>query len=484
MALARPGETCWTRARADRVKFLVDGQAYFAALRDALIGARRSIHLLGWSFDPRVTLAPAPAGQDDLSPEIGHLLTRLVQDRPGLDVRLLVWRSALPISATQGFFPHRARGWFRRTGVDFRLDGDVPLGACHHQKIIVIDGRLAFVGGADVMPGRWDSPAHPDHDRERGGRWPPRHEVMALVDGPAAVAFDGLFRARWAASQDAMPDATPAPPADLQDPWPAGLAPDLANVEVAIARTLPAWRGEPGGREVAALSLEAIFAAKQLIYLENQYFTWPLAEEALAARLVEPNGPEVVLIVSENSPSYFDRLTMDRARTKALWRLRASDVYGRFHALAPYAEGGRPIVVHAKVMIIDDLLVRIGSANLNNRSHGLDTEAELAIEATNATERTAIAALRDRLAGHWVGRTGAELAAARSDGSLAAALAGLDPGRRLRPASARRLSAVGEFIADFHLGDPAEASDSWRPALRRRKLLAERRMLRQSLVTR
>jgi phosphatidylserine/phosphatidylglycerophosphate/cardiolipin synthase-like enzyme len=459
------------------VRFLVDGRDYYAALRAALTAARCSIHLLGWGFDPRIDL-PADAG-DDLPQAIGHLLTRLARDRPQLDIRLLVWRSALPIAATQAFFPHRARGWFRGTGVDFRLDSDVPFGACHHQKIIVIDGALAFVGGADLMPGRWDTPAHPDRDRRRGRGGPPRHEAMALVDGPAAAAFEALFLARWRRSQDEM---LVLPPGD-QDPWPEDLAPDLANVEVAIARTLPAWRGEDGVREIAGLSLEAIAAAERLIYLEGQYFTWPLATEALAARLAEPDGPEVVLILSEKSPSYFDRITMDRARAKALWRLRAGDVFGRFHALSPFAAGGRPIVVHAKLMIIDDRLARIGSANLNNRSHGFDTEVELVVEATDQAERAAIARLRNWLASHWVGCSAEALASAQGDGPLARALLGLDPGGRLRPAPARDLGAVGEFIADFHLGDPSEVSDAWRLGLRRTKLLAESRTLREAIVT-
>jgi phosphatidylserine/phosphatidylglycerophosphate/cardiolipin synthase-like enzyme len=91
---------------------------------------------------------------------------------------------------------------------------------------------------------------------------------------------------------------------------------------VAIARTLPAWRGRPGVDEIAKLTLDAIGAAKSLIYLENQYFTSPTVAEALAERLMAPDGPEVLLISSHQSPSYFDRMTMDRTRSVALWRLR------------------------------------------------------------------------------------------------------------------------------------------------------------------
>jgi hypothetical protein len=158
-------------------------------------------------------------------------------------------------------------------------------------------------------------------------------------------------------------------------------------------------------------------------------------------------------------------------------------VFGRFHALAPYAETGRPIVAHAKVMVIDDRLARISSANINNRSHGFDTECEIAIEAEQAPDRAALAALRDGLAGHWVGRTGDEMAEMRAlSGSLAEGLWALDGGRRLRPLEPRRLGPVGEFIAEFHIGDPTDVSDSGRPFRRRERLIAQARALRQAFA--
>jgi phosphatidylserine/phosphatidylglycerophosphate/cardiolipin synthase-like enzyme len=269
-----------------------------------------------------------------------------------------------------------------------------------------------------------------------------------------------------------------APPAG-HDPWPPGVAPDLAGARLALARTAPGWRAQAPVREIAALTLQAIAEARSLIYLENQYFTWPLAVEALAARLAEPDGPEVVLVCTGRSPSYFDRITMDRARSTSLWRLKSSDVFGRFHALAPYAADGRPIIAHAKVMVIDDRLARVTSANLNNRSHGFDTECEIAIEADAEADRAALAAFRDGLAGHWVGRSAEEMGEMRRlAGSLADGLWTLDGGRRLRPLEPRRLGPVGEFIAEFHVGDPIDVSDSWRPFRRRERLLAEARALR------
>ncbi len=479
MGLLRAKETCWRLGPTGRVKVLLDGEEYFRTLLEALRRARRSIHLLGWSFDPRARLTPE--AQD--SAEIGHTLIELARANPALDVRLLVWRSALPISATQSGFPHRARGWFRDTPVRFELDDKVPLGACHHQKAVIIDDSLAFVGGADFADDRWDTSAHLDDDPRRiapdGRRHGPRHEVMAMTDGAAAASLGVLFRERWRTAVGELPAPATADVAT----WPEGLAPDIDGGISAIARTEPQWRDNAEVREIGALTIEAIASAKELIYLENQYFTWPLAVEALASRLAEPSGPEIVLVCSGQSPSYFDRFTMDRARSTALWRLKTSDVFSRFHAFAPYAAGGAPIIAHAKVMAIDDRLLRISSANLNNRSHGFDTECELAIEVDSGADRAALAAVRDRLAAHWVGKSAPVIAELRAlTGSLAEAFWVLDGGVRLRPLELRRLGLAGEFIAEFHLGDPTDPFDSWRPALRRRRLLAQARALRLGLA--
>jgi phosphatidylserine/phosphatidylglycerophosphate/cardiolipin synthase-like enzyme len=477
MGLLRANDTCWRTPSAGRVKLLVDGQAYYRTLLLGLSAARRSIHLLGWSFDPRTELTPDAAAANP----VGAALIAVARAKPSLDVRLLAWRSALPISATQGFFPHRAKAWFKGSPVRFELDDAVPLGACHHQKVVVLDDALAFVGSADVACDRWDTPAHLDEDPRRhtpgGGAHGPRHEVMAMVDGPVAADLGELFRDRWRTAVGDVPGPV-GPPGDL---WPAEIAPDLAGASLAIARTAPPWRRRQGVGEIAALTLAAIAEAKSLIYLENQYFTWSLAVEALARRLADPGGPEVVLVCSEASPSYFDRLTMDRARSTALWRLKSSDVYGRFHALAPHAPGGRPVIAHAKLMIVDDRLARISSANLNNRSHGFDTECEVAVEAETPEHQAVLGAWRDHLAGHWVGRDGAEVADMRRlTGSLAQGLWALDGGRRLRPLEARRLSVAGEFIADFHIGDPTGVADSWRPWRRRDGLLTAVRAVRRA----
>ena len=483
MTIFRPGSTCWRTERAERAAFLIDTEAYFTALFEAFQKARRSILLLGWGFDPRTRLFPDGYDGPDDPDEVGRILVELAYARPDLDVRLLIWKSALPISASQEFFPHKARKFFRGTPVHFRLDDSVPIGACHHQKVLVVDDRLAFIGGGDISVDRWDTPAHRDFDQRRimpkQECHAPRHEVMMMVDGAAARALGDLARERWRRSTG----ETLAPPPDAGgDPWPDHVPVQLHGAQIAIERTEPAWKSRPLVDEILQLTLASIADAKDTIYLENQYFTSPVITEALAARLAEPNGPEVVLVTTGHAPSWFDHLTMDRARGAMIWRLRAADIFGRFRALWPATSLGEAIIVHSKVTVIDDRIARVGSANLNNRSGGFDTECELGVECDDAPARLQIAAFRDRLVGHFMAQTGDAVAKARAEfGGLGPAIDALNRDGRLRPIEPPASTAVGEFVTRHHLGDPQDTQDSWRPWRRRDRLYAEAHRLTDAL---
>jgi phosphatidylserine/phosphatidylglycerophosphate/cardiolipin synthase-like enzyme len=477
--LFHPGETCWRVETADRVAMLVDSGAYFAAALSAMRRAKRSIMLLGWGFDPRTRLRPDPSGEEHGPDEIGNLLRKLSKERPELDIHILIWKSAFPISASQHFFPHRARKWFTRTRVNFQLDASVPFGACHHQKVLIIDDALAFCGGGDFGVDRWDSTAHLDKDGRRtmpgGLQHAPRHEVMMMVDGRAARALGDLARERWRTSQECR--SLPAPPPGMpidSDPWPPYIQPRFRDVRIAIARTEPAWRGATEVRETEALHLKAIARARRTIYLENQYFTSVIVGEALVKRLAEPDGPEVVLVSTLHSPSYFDRWTMDRTRWRLVERLKRADVHGRFRALSPHTEEGRPIIVHSKVSIIDDQLLRAGSTNLNHRSAGFDTECDLALEAGDAEARAGILAFRAHLLGHYLGIGSAAVQAAidAADGLIGPAIDALNTAQppRLAPLPKVNMGPLAAVVAAYHLGDPVCPSDSWRPLMRHRRL--------------
>lgn len=190
------------------------------------------------------------------------------------------------------------------------------------------------------------------------------------------------------------------------------------------------------------------------------------------ARLAEPAGPEIVIVLSERSPSGFDRLTMDSARRGLIRALRRADRFDRLRIVAPHTEKRRPILVHAKVAIIDERLLRIGSTNLNNRSFGYDTECDLAIEVPEGdTEaRAALRRLLVRLAAHHGGCPPDVFAQAfEARGSLRAVLDDprLMPGSRVCPLVPSRSGPVARLVEAFHLGDPASPADAWRPWRRR-----------------
>jgi phosphatidylserine/phosphatidylglycerophosphate/cardiolipin synthase-like enzyme len=282
--------------------------------------AKRSIHLLNWAFEPETLFHPQPGGDGPKSDRIANFLKALAADNPNLDVRILCWKSAMPVAATQHFFPLMDRADFGRSKVKFVLDGKLPIGACHHQKMIVVDDAVGFCGGGDIGPDRWDTELHLDDDprREKTRRdnrcFDSRHEVMGVVEGEPARALGALFRDRWARATGEVLEEAPR----TRPRWPSGVEPGFHAVEVGLSRTVGAWRKYPQVDEVERLHLASIRDAKHCIYMENQYFTSPLIAAALARRLAEPDGPEVVLISAEHSPSYFDQVTMDRTRRKFL----------------------------------------------------------------------------------------------------------------------------------------------------------------------
>jgi phosphatidylserine/phosphatidylglycerophosphate/cardiolipin synthase-like enzyme len=457
----------WRLEPARRVALLIDGSAYFHAMKAAMRRAQRSILLLGWDLDPHVRLEPdRDAG--DPHDRLADFFEQLLAVRPGLEIHVLIWDMAWAYAAQRRHGPQTADRRLPNHRLHYRLDGQHPRGASHHQKVLVVDDAVAFCGGSDFTRNRWDTPEHRPEDARRrtaeGELYGPRHDVMMAVDGAAAAALGDLARERWCRATSLRV----APTRDAGDPWPENLAPDLEDVQVGIARTEPAWRGRPDVREIEALYLRAIAGARRWIYLENQYFTSPVVGDALAARLAEVGGPEVVVVCPAQSGGRGDRLAMDHARNALIGRLQAADRHGRFRCFAALAAEDLAITIHSKIMVVDDWLLRVGSANLNNRSLGFDTECDLAIEAKqgDATTRRAIRRQLERLAAEHVAASPHELGALlERTCSLVASLEVLNPhaGRRLRAFDIPEPGVLDRFFGWTHLLDPLGARDNWRP---------------------
>ena len=155
------------------------------------------------------------------------------------------------------------------------------------------------------------------------------------------------------------------------------------------ARTMPAAAERPPVREVEQLLMDLFQAARRCIYIETQYFTSKVLVEVLTELLQREDGPDIVMILHPSSDGWLEQHTMDVLRGRALKQLRSVDRHHRlamYYPRVPDAEG-RCISVHSKVCLIDDTYVRVGSANMSNRSLGFDNECDLAVHAAGDTKR-------------------------------------------------------------------------------------------------
>lgn len=407
--IVEPGKNCWRVERASRFYCIQDAAEYFRLIRWALLEARHTVFSLSWDITAHTDLLPDVAVPDkpDAPTRLDKLLASVARRRPGLRCYILTWDYGALYTLERDPFTRWRLGWRMPRGVKFGFDDHHPVGGCHHQKVVVVDDRLAFCGGIDLTGHRWDTSAHRPEEPARttllGEAYGPYHEVQAMVTGPAAASLGLLARDRWRALGH---DRLRPLQSSTEDLWPSDITPDLADVDVAIARTMPGTESRPAIRECEALFLDSIARAKKTIYIENQYFTNDKLAAALAARLKEQDGPEVIVISPKDCHGWLEKTTMGAFRDTAFRQLLAADQHGRLRLVYPAASRSSdvPTFVHSKVMIVDDVLARIGSANCSHRSMGMDTECDLAVDAGGDSDaRAGIRRMRDRLLAEHLG---------------------------------------------------------------------------------
>jgi phospholipase D1/2 len=457
--LLQPGRNCLRIARAGRASLIVDAADYYRIAREAMLGARSRILLIGWDIDTRVALVEKEeaAGAPNC---LGPLLSWLSRRRPKLEIYVLAWDEGVLSLPGRGTTLLRMLEWWMNDHVTFKFDSSHPLDASHHQKILVIDDAIAFCGGIDITADRWDTRGHKDDDP--GRRRPftrrcyePWHDTIMAVDGDAARALGDLGRLRWKIATDCQ--LSPVDDACRGDLWPEALDPNFRDVDVAIART----RGKEGNisevREIEALFVDLIAAARRFVYFETQYFASRVVTEAIARRLEEPDGPEFVVVNPKTAYGWLDEAVMSPAREALVRALAERDRHGRFRIYTPVTGRGSDIYVHAKVMIVDDVFLRVGSANLNNRSMGLDSECDVLIDGRPRDDvRATIGKLRCDLLAEHLGLEQADVAACFEEtGSLIAAIEQLrGSGRTLVPFEPREPNAAEKKLARSELLDP------------------------------
>ncbi len=415
------GKNCLGIEHSPKTAFLIDGDAYFRAFRQSVMNAEHSVFILGWDIDSRVRLSRG-ADEDGRPAELYPFLQDATQRKPGLEIFILAWDFSMIFAMEREWLPLFRFNWKREPRIHFHLDDAHPLGSSHHQKVVVIDDSVAFAGGLDLTKRRWDTTKHLACDERRtdpdGKPYGPFHDCQMMVSGPAAAALGKLARNRWTA---ATGKTISVPDKKKSDCWPETITPDLLDTKVSISRTFPEFKDNREIREIENLFVDSIRAAKNQIYIENQYLSSKTVGEALRSRLAEISGPDILVIMPRKAGGWIEQTTMDVARARLLRTLFAADKYNRLGIYYPVARtcsdsNGKDnngverevkrteIYVHAKLMIVDDCFVHIGSANLSNRSMGLDTECDLAVEYvegqqgfTTKSDKQAIPGLRNRL---------------------------------------------------------------------------------------
>ncbi len=279
--------------------------------------------------------------------------------------------------------------------------------------------------------------------------------MTTCVTGDAARGLATLAADRWQwATGEAL---EPVPEAEAR--WPEGLIADFENVPIGISRTLPRYDGREHINEILAATYAIIRAARRFLYIESQYLASRRICEVLIDRLQEPDGPEIVVINPETADGWLEAKAMDTARVRMLRLLLEADVDDRFRIYYPVNRAGTPVYVHAKIMFADDRALKVGSANINNRSMGYDSECDLVVDAEDdPVRRAAVRGIRNGLLAEHLGRSPAEIdeALKRAGGSLIAMIDALNRTDRkhLVPLRARDLSAGEELFAESDAADP------------------------------
>ena len=339
------------------VDVLVDGAEALQAIAEAVSAARSRVWLAGWHFSPELRMG-----------EGGPTLRELLAEAAArIEVRVLAWAGApLPLFHPSRREVREAREELTRgTKIVYALDDRERPMHCHHEKLVIVDGDLAFVGGIDLSllgGNRLDTPQHP----ARGSvGW---HDAAARLRGPAVADVADHFALRW---RDVTGEELPA----AAQPSAAG------DLEVQLVRTVPehvypSLRG--GDFRIAESYLRALRSAERLVYLESQFLWSPELVSVLSDKLRDPPRDDFRLVVL--LPTHAKNGQEDtRGQLGVLADADAEGGGDRFLActLRQPGPGSKQVYVHAKIGIVDDGWLTIGSANLNEHSLFNDTEVNL-----------------------------------------------------------------------------------------------------------
>ncbi len=383
-------------------EWLWEAASYFDRLSDLLEQARDHVIFVGWQVDSRLPLRSEP---------LKAKILRLVESKPGFHVYFLIWDHAYFYMLERE--PMQGRVWDEiHPRVHFVFDNRHPFGASHHEKLVLIDGKIALCGGIDLCDERWDTPRHHyidprrslDSHQENHG---PYHDLAVQVSGPVCSALYSHIASRWRQLTT------------LSFPKPHHLHAVEAGHRVYLSRTQIDLEYPQISmiREVEFLFRELIHLAEYRLIMEGQYFwsKWVVRlliekmEERAKARRPDQPPFQLILTLSDLAPvksltrlmaPYQLSLLIDLQKAG---RRTGTDLKLRTPvALPPEGQGrAKPVYVHSKIIVVDDRFVSIGSGNFSARTLRVDTELTLTLEARSHAEHSQITRLSHELEAHW-----------------------------------------------------------------------------------
>jgi phospholipase D1/2 len=411
--ILEPGHTCEQIVAVERSGVLVDARDYYLAVHAALLRAERYVLIAGWQFDSGVPLLRgADAAQAPGPVRLLELIEHTVRAKPQLEVFLLAWDYSVVFALEREWMQQLKFGWLTDPRIHFVFDDQHPLGASHHQKLVIVDETIAFAGGIDLCDARWDDRRHvadhPDRVTVRGQPQKPYHDMMAYCTGAAVGQLSRLFCLRWqrATSEPlALPSVAPGTP----PPMPRALP--IACRELAISLTFGEHPGSgtPQVDQILRLHERAIAAAQHLIYIETQYFTSHAVHDALCQRMQRAGGGglQIVIVMPFGADTPKENFALGDAQRRVLSSLCATarehdhDIRIMYSADATPDADGQPVptFIHSKLLAVDDRLLTVGSANATNRSMRVDSELNVVWECAgeDAAGARSIAAVRGSL---------------------------------------------------------------------------------------
>lgn len=370
---------------------LIDGQAYMRVWYDSLMGmvglAGAAFYHSGWRLEGVATLGQTQAASDAVE-------VMKTAHAAGVDVHVLASRHG---GGLVSLMNGAALGRMNPQVMKVRWDNRYPVGGSNHHKFACFrkpGDPTVVLGSVDISTTRWDTGAHRVTDPDRVEAM--THDLGVEIRGPAVADVELTFIERWNdSSRDwGMQPGTAGPLIDQ----PASVVAPLGTHSVQVLRTYgqcrPAfgYSWSPTGEfSVWASYLNAIRKAQKYIYIEDQYFWAPwlgLSQPTgaewendlfnLLGQAIQ-RGVKVIMILPDRSEDFGRQHQLhQRSRASSYLTGVAVTAPGAF-ALGTLFQGQQPIMVHSKLLIVDDEFVLLGSANVNQRSLTCDGELDVGI---------------------------------------------------------------------------------------------------------